>query len=57
MAKNPTVIALANAIKGLIPNVITSWSATLSDTNVPSEKLVKEYIDEQIGNVDEWLIR
>ena len=28
---------------------VTSWSSTVSDSNVPSEKLVKDYIDNQIG--------
>lgn len=28
---------------------VTSWSSTVSDDNVPSEKLVKNYIDSQIG--------
>ena len=28
---------------------VTSWQSTPSDSNVPSEKLVKDYIDNQIG--------
>ena len=29
--------------------VVTSWSSTLTDTKVPSEKLVKEYVDDLVG--------
>lgn len=28
---------------------VTSWSSTVSNDNIPSEKLVKDYIDQQIG--------
>ena len=38
-------------------NLVTSWGSTLSDTKYPSEKLVKEYIDEIIGDIDDWLTR
>ena len=30
--------------------VVTSWSSTLTDTKVPSEKLVKEYVDDLVGD-------
>ena len=40
-----------------VSNLVTSWSNTLSHTKYPSEKLVKEYIDEQLGDIDEWLTR
>lgn len=34
---------------------VTSWSSTVSDSNVPSEKLVKDYIDEQIGTAIQYI--
>lgn len=34
---------------------VTSWSSTVSDSNVPSEKLVKNYIDEQIGTAIQYI--
>lgn len=34
---------------------VTSWSSTPSDNNVASEKLVKEYIDNQIGTAIQYI--
>jgi len=34
---------------------VTSWSSTVSDSNVPSEKLVKDYIDNQIGTAIQYI--
>lgn len=34
---------------------VTSWSSTVSDNNVPSEKLVKNYIDSQIGTAIQYI--
>ena len=34
---------------------VTSWSSTVSDNNVPSEKLVKNYIDNQIGTAIQYI--
>jgi len=34
---------------------VTSWSSTVSDSNVPSEKLVKDYIDDQIGTAIQYI--
>ena len=34
---------------------VTSWSSTVSDSNVPSEKLVKNYIDDQIGTAIQYI--
>jgi hypothetical protein len=34
---------------------VTSWSSTVSDSNVPSEKLVKDYIDQQIGTAIQYI--
>ena len=34
---------------------VTSWSSTVSDSNVPSEKLVKDYVDNQIGNAIQYI--
>ena len=38
-------------------NLVTSWNNTLSDTKYPSEKLVKDTIDNLIGTIDDWLTR
>lgn len=35
---------------------VTSWSSTVSDSNVPSEKLVKNYIDTLVGNIEEDML-
>lgn len=35
---------------------VTSWSSTVSDSNVPSEKLVKDYIDTLVGNIEEDML-
>ena len=35
---------------------VTSWSSTVSDSNVPSEKLVKDYIDDQIGSAITYIV-
>jgi len=34
---------------------VTSWSSTVSDSNIPSEKLVKDYIDNQIGTAIQYI--
>ena len=34
---------------------VTSWSSTVSDSNEPSEKLVKNYIDDQIGTAIQYI--
>ena len=34
---------------------VTSWSSTVSDSNVPSEKLVKDYVDNQIGTAIQYI--
>lgn len=34
---------------------VTSWSSTVSDSNVPSEKLVKNYVDNQIGTAIQYI--
>lgn len=31
-------------------SIVTSWSSTVSNSNVPSEKLVKDTIDDLIGD-------
>ena len=36
-------------------DIVTSWSSTVSDSNVPSEKLVKDYIDNQIGTAIQYI--
>ena len=36
-------------------DIVTSWSSTVSDSNVPSEKLGKEYIDNQIGTAIQYI--
>ena len=35
---------------------VTSWSGTVSDSNVPSEKLVKDYIDDKIGSAITYIV-
>jgi len=37
-------------------NLVTAWNSTLSDTKYPSEKLVKEYVDSCIGNIEEDML-
>ena len=34
---------------------VTSWSSTVSDSNVPSEKLVKNYVDNEIGTAIQYI--
>ena len=36
-------------------NKVTSWSATPTHSHYPSEKLVKDYIDDMIGNIIEYI--
>ena len=36
--------------------VVTSWSSTLTDTKVPSEKLVKQYVDNLVGSAIQYII-
>ena len=36
-------------------NLVTAWNSTLSDSKYPSEKLVKEYIDACIGNIQDYV--
>lgn len=36
-------------------DIVTSWSSTVSDSNVPSEKLVKNYVDQQIGTAIQYI--
>ena len=36
--------------------VVTSWSSTLTDTKVPSEKLVKNYVDGLIGSAITYIV-
>ena len=38
-------------------NLVTSFGSTPSDTKYPSEKLVKDTIDNVIGTIDDWLTR
>ena len=38
-----------------VADIVTSWEQTLSDEKVPSEKLVKEYIDNQIGTAIQYI--
>ena len=36
-------------------NKVTSWSATPTHSHYPSEKLVKDYIDDMIGDIIEYI--
>ena len=50
----PTVRTIKYSELIKLGNIITSiggWSGTLSDTNIPSEKLVKEYIDTTVAGM------
>ena len=35
---------------------VTSWQSTPSDSNVPSEKLVKDYVDGLIGSAISYIV-
>ena len=35
---------------------VTSWSSTVSDSNIPSEKLVKDYVDGLIGSAITYIV-
>ena len=35
---------------------VTSWSSTVSDSNVPSEKLVKDYVDGLVGSAIQYIV-
>lgn len=37
--------------------IVTSWEDTLSDEKIPSEKLVKEYVDGLIGDIQDYINR
>ena len=41
--------------KSNIKTSTTGWSSTLTDTKYPSEKLVKEYIDNLIGQAINYI--
>ena len=45
------------ASDALLPTIVTTWETTLSNSKVPSEKLVKEYIDGLIGDLNEYITR
>lgn len=36
-------------------DIVTSWETTLSDTKVPSEKLVKNTMDNYIGDINNYI--
>lgn len=56
MSVTPSKIsALVTALTNKFGNKVTSWQSTPSDSNVPSEKLVKEYIDDQIGTAIQYI--
>ena len=42
-------------IQSKIGTKVTSWSSTVSNDNIPSEKLVKDYIDNQIGTAIQYI--
>ena len=37
-------------------DIVTSWQSTPSDSNVPSQKLVKDYVDNQIGSAITYIV-
>lgn len=43
-----SLIFLYQNISGKTLNIVTSWSSELLDTNIPSEKLVKNTIDQKL---------
>lgn len=40
-----------------LPEIVTSWGSTLSNNKIPSEKLVKEYVDNMLGDINEYITR
>lgn len=46
-------ILLAN---GDVSTKVTSWQSTPSDSNVPSEKLVKDYVDDLVGSAITYIV-
>lgn len=46
-------ILLAN---GDVNTKVTSWQSTPSDSNVPSEKLVKDYVDDLVGSAITYIV-
>ena len=46
---NTTSFTVTNGSDATV-SIVTSWSATVSNSNVPSEKLVKDTIDDLIGD-------
>ena len=45
-----------NIESGSDVDIVTSWEQTLSDTKVPSEKLVKNYVDNLIGSAITYIV-
>lgn len=37
-------------------DIVTSWESTLSDSKVPSEKLVKNYVDGLVGSAITYIV-
>ena len=55
---NNSILGSGNLdIQGGGVDIVTSWESTLSDTKVPSEKLVKNTIDNLIGDIQSYVNR
>ena len=52
---NQSLIGEGNISAGGV-DIVTSWEQTLSDTKVPSEKLVKNYVDNLIGSAITYIV-
>lgn len=49
-----STFTVTNGSDATVP-IVTSWSGTVLDTNVPSEKLVKDTIDSLIGEAISYI--
>lgn len=51
---NTTTFTVTNGSDATV-NIVTSWGSTLSNSSVPSEKLVKDTIDDLIGEAIQYI--
>lgn len=52
---NSTTFTVTNGSDASV-TIVTAWEQTLSDGKVPSEKLVKEYIDGLVGSAITYIV-
>ena len=53
LAKSSSVVANTERIATIETSKVTEWSDEVSDDNYPSEKLVKEYVDNKVESVND----